>query len=195
MLCRLVRSCANYATRAIRTSCAGCSYFVVLDELVEPLSGAVLLLVLPGVELLVLPLMPLVLSVLPAVPLLPLLPGAVPVAPPGVLLLLLPGVLSVAPGVLLPMLLLPAALLSVPLGAPAAPLVPPVLLPPLALDVSAPLLALPLGGMLGAVAALPAALLVSPASFFPQAPKARVATSAASKTEYFMIIPLKKMYF
>ena len=61
--------------------------------------------------------------------------------------------------------------------------------------------ALPVGGVLGVlgvlgvVAVLPALLLVSLPSFFPQALNTRAATSAASNTECFIFIPLKKMYF
>jgi hypothetical protein len=170
--------------------CAG-AYFEVLDDEL-----------LPGV---VLPLMPLVPPVVPegeAPPVLSVLP--VPLVPlePGVLLLLLPGVdgvLPVAPGVLLLLPGAPAALLlPVPLEPPAVPVLP-ALLPPLELGVSVLLLALPLGGVLGVVLGvvevLPALLLVSLASFFPHAPNARVATSAASNTECFIFIPLKKMYF
>ncbi|MGH8806815.1 MAG: hypothetical protein ACREX0_02900 [Noviherbaspirillum sp.] len=46
-----------------------------------------------------------------------------------------------------------------------------------------------LGVLLGGAAVLPVAL----SSFLPQAPKANVATSAASNTECFIGIPLKKM--
>jgi hypothetical protein len=142
-----------------------------------------------------------VLSELLPVPLLPLDPG-------GVLLLLLPGVaelLPPAPGVGVALLLDPPAppaalLLSVPLEPPAVPVLP-ALLPPLALGLSLVLPALPVGGVLGVldvlgvVAVLPALLLVSLPSFFPQALNARAATSAASNTECFIFVPLKKMYF
>jgi hypothetical protein len=164
-------------------------YFEVLDDELLPGVGLLMPLVLPVVPEVD---APPVLSLLLPVPLVPL--------EPGVLLLLLPGVegagVVLAPGVLL----VPAALLlSVPLEPPAVPVLP-ALLPPLALGVSVLLPALPVGGVvgvlgvLGVVAVLPA-LLLSAASFFPHAPSARVATKAASNTECFIFIPLKRCIF
>jgi hypothetical protein len=88
------------------------------------------------------------------------------------------------------------------------PLSEPVALPPEVPPEVAPLLPVSeLGGVAGAVlgaapgAAVEPAVLELPledsgvaASFFPHAVSASAATMVASKTEYFMSIPLKKIY-
>lgn len=148
-----------------------------------------MVVVLPGIELLELSLEPLLpaappggvvglllelpgvppalLSVLPIVPVAPLVPPAAPgvgVVPPvlGVLGAALGGSLGVVLG-----LALGGGALG---GAPAEPAVPPL----------APEVVLPVP---------PSAL---PVSFFSHAPSVNVATSAASNTEYFILVPLRK---
>lgn len=172
---------------------------------------------LPDEELLSVPPVPLVPLLMPPVdppvlePVAPLEPLLPPVALPLVSLLpLLPEGDGVVSGEALGAAELPPALL--PLAAPllplSAPLVPPVALLPLppALPVApgaSPLLEPEAGGVLGVelgLAVVPEVLelpVVSgvPASFLPHPASARVATMAASKTEYFfMSIPLKKIY-
>ena len=125
-----------------------------------------------------LPAAPVVLSVaLPLVPLLPLLPA--------------PGVgLGAVSGVALELLpALPAPLSELPML--------PVL--PELLGLSVPLGGVELGGVLGVavvpeVLELPLAASLPALSFLPQAVSARAATMAASKTECFMSVPLKKIY-
>jgi len=119
----------------------------------------------------------------------PLVPPIVPPLVPGAVLV--PGVLGVAlelgaapevSGAVEPLVpavpLVPAPPVVEPAVPPGAPLVPPVVPPalPVAPDVLEGVLVSP----------------VVPASFFPHAPKARVATSAASNTECFISVPLKK---
>ena len=130
-------------------------------------------LLVPGVVAVPAPLsVPLVPPVVP-----PLVPGAV--LEPGVLGVALElGVEPEVSGAVEPLVPVPppGVELVVPLGAVVVPpVVPPAL--PVAPDV------------------LEGVLLVSPVvplSFFPHAPKARVATSAASNTECFTLVPLKK---
>lgn len=158
------------------------NYFEVLEE---ELPGVVVLL--PGVVV-VLPAAP-ELSVLPALPALPVVPPVVPLVPAAELL---PAPLSLGAAVLpaLPLGVVVELGLSVllVLGAvepaapvepvdPAVPLVPPVL--PVAPELLLVLPALVSEGV--------------PASFLLHAPSARVATRAASNTEYFILVPLKKI--
>jgi A-kinase anchor protein 14 len=165
-----------------RSRTAAENYFDVLEE---ELPGVVLL---PGVVV-VLPAVP-EFSVLPALPALPVVPPVAPLVPAAELLPV-------------PLALGSALLLALPLGAvvvelglsvllvlgavepaapvepvdPAVPLVPPVL--PVAPEL---LLVLPAPVSEGALA-----------SFLLHAPSARVATRAASNTEYFISVPLKKI--
>jgi hypothetical protein len=135
-----------------------------------------------------------------------LLPGVVVV----VLLLLLPGGVVVVVLLLLPGGVVVVVLDSggvVPLAAPPVPpAMPPLALPAVPPGVLSVVLPVPaLGGVLGVAAggvvwvvvvvlepALPVPPAV-PASFFSHAPKVNVATSAASSTEYFMLVPLKNI--
>ncbi len=86
-------------------------------------------------------------------------------AAPGVLSLVLPGV-PVPPAAVLPVVL------PVDPVEPAVPLEVPAVLPELVAPVPAPAVSAP---------------------FFSHAPSVNVATSAASNTEYFMLVPLKKI--
>lgn len=110
-------------------------------------------------------------GVVVVVELLPSVPPALPVAPP---------VVPLAPGALLALGALPVedsgALLVVPAALPVVPLVVPALLPVVP--------------ELGALLVAPPG--ASADSFFPQAVNARVVTSAASNTECFILVPLKK---
>lgn len=177
----------------------------------EPEPGAVvLLLLLPGVvvlelsvELLVPPALLPVPPVAPLVPpvVAPGVPGVLPVVPPGVLPEAVLSVLPVAPPVLPAVVpvdpgVLPAPALDEELPAPPVlsvvlPVVPAV--EPVEPGEPAVLLELPLGG----VPAVPVLPLPAPAPALPesllQAPNVRVATSAASNTEYFISVPLKKI--
>jgi hypothetical protein len=158
-------------------------------ELLEPL-GVVELLEPPVVSLLLVP------PVEPAEPVEPVAPPLVPAELPGVAalgdeLLAAPGVLpalllgvavELAPGLSVLLLVPPAVEPADPVepvepAEPAVPLVPPVL---------------PVAPELLLVPALPVSPAV-PASFLLHAPSARVATSAASNTEYFISVPLKKI--
>jgi hypothetical protein len=141
-------------------------------------------LLLPGVVLLGLSVDPLVPPALP-VPLVPpllapgagaLLPGVVLPVPPVVPAV--SGLLPVLPGVPAVLPVVPVVLPAVPLVLPGVPAVPPEV--PVVLPAVLPLV------LLGLVPAVPA-------SFFSHAPNVRVAISAASNTEYFMLVPLKKI--
>lgn len=98
-------------------------------------------------------------------PALPVAPPVVPLVPPG-------GVLALGAPPALP----PAAPLSGAVVVPAVPLAEPEVLP--AVPELGALLVAPLGASVD--------------SFFPHAVTARAATNAASNTEYFMLVPLKK---
>jgi hypothetical protein len=143
-------------------------YFVVLGVLL--LAGGVVPLAGPGsggmapgdVVLGVVPLAPAA-EPLAAPPLLPgSLPGAAAVPPAG------------APALPAAPVVVSLGVLGVLLAVPAPPAVPP------GLPAAPELLVLP---------SLPPAVLPS---FLSQAPKVKVATSAASNTEYFILVPLKK---
>lgn len=156
------------------------NYFDVLEE---ELPGVVVLLpgvvvVLPAApEFSVLPALPVVPPVAPLVPAAELLP--VPLAPGVALLLALPLGVVVELGVSVLLLVLGAVEPAAPVepADPAVPLVLPVL--PVAPEL---LLVLPAPVSEGALA-----------SFLLHAPSARVATRAASNTEYFISVPLKKI--
>jgi len=113
--------------------------------------------------------------VLPAAPLPALLSVLLPVEPPGMLLLdVLPGVVvPPAPGEVVAL----SVLLLVPV--PVVPAVPLVVAP-----------VLPVAPELLVLLVAPS---VVPGSFFPHAPRASEATSAASKTEYFIYVPLRNI--
>ena len=155
------------------------NYFDVLEE---ELPGVVLLpgvvVVLPAVpEFSVLPALPVVPPVAPLVPAAELLP--VPLALGSALLPALPlGAVVVELGLSV-LLVLGAVEPAAPVEPvdPAVPLVPPVL--PVAPELLLVLPALVSEGV--------------PASFLLHAPSARVATRAASNTEYFILVPLKKI--
>jgi hypothetical protein len=156
------------------------NYFDVLEE---ELPGVVVLLpgvvvVLPAApEFSVLPALPVVPPVAPLVPAAELLP--VPLAPGVALLLALPLGVVVELGLSVLLLVLGAVEPAAPVepADPAVPLVLPVL--PVAPEL---LLVLPAPVSEGALA-----------SFLLHAPRARVATRAASNTEYFISVPLKKI--
>lgn len=158
------------------------NYFDVLEE---ELPGVVVLLpgvvvVLPAApEFSVLPALPVVPPVAPLVPAAELLP--VPLAPGAALLPALPLGVVVELGLSELLLVLGAVEPAAPVepADPAVPLVLPLPVLPVAPEL---LLVLPAPVSEGALA-----------SFLLHAPSARVATRAASNTEYFISVPLKKI--
>jgi hypothetical protein len=168
----------TYISGAHPCQSLACGYLDVPGVVVLVPPGVLLL---PGVVLLGLSVDPLVPPALP-VPLVPpllapgagaLLPGVVLPVPP-----VAPAVSGLLPGVPAVLPVVPVVLPAVPLVPPVVPAVPPEV--PVVLPAVLPLVPL---GLVPAV----------PASFFSHAPNVRVATSAASNTEYFMLVPLKKI--